>query len=258
MTSADQQRSHTNRRRAESFGAGALAYDRARPSYPAALIDDLLAGRPAAVLDVGCGTGKLARPIAGRGVSVLGVEIDERMADVARAHGIAVEIGSFEAWDPAGRTFDAIVSGQAWHWIDPDRGAAKAAAALTPGGLLVPCWNYATIDGNVSRRLDAAYARVAPQLAGRSILNGCGPAWVPPVVEHLRGTGRFASVEHRRYPWWHEYTRAEWLELIQTHSDHSTLPPERLAALVEAVGTAIGDDVVRTRYVTEAVFARTA
>ena len=90
MPLADPDRSHTNRSRAESFGAGARAYDRARPSYPSALIDDVLADGPRAVLDVGCGTGKLARLIAERGVPVLGVEIDERMAEVARAHGIDV------------------------------------------------------------------------------------------------------------------------------------------------------------------------
>lgn len=258
MTSAGQQRSHINRTRAESFGAAAQAYDRARPSYPPALIDDLVADGPRSVLDVGCGTGKLARLLAARGAAVLGVEIDARMAEVARSHGVDVEVGGFEAWDPAGRTFDAIVSGQAWHWIDPDRGAAKAAALLPSGGLLAPCWNYSTVDGDVQRRLDAAYVRVAPQLVDQSVPTGAGPESVRVAVDGLRATGRFASVEHRRYPWEHEYSRAEWQELIQTHSDHSTLPPDQLAELVDAVGEAIGDEVVRAHYVTEAIFARTA
>ena len=37
-----------------------------------------------------------------RGVPVLGIEIDERMADVARGHGVAVEVAAFETWDAAG------------------------------------------------------------------------------------------------------------------------------------------------------------
>src|SRR5882757_11563644 len=190
---ADPDRSHTNRSRAESFGAGARAYDRARPSYPSALIDDVLADGPRAVLDVGCGTGKLARLIAERGVPVLGVEIDERMAEVARAHGIDVEIGGFEAWDAAGRTFDLIVSGQAWHWIDPDRGAARAVELLRPGGLLAPFWNFSTLDEDLRRRIDAAYDRAAPQLRTNSVLHGAGPSTVPPLVEGLRSTGRFVE-----------------------------------------------------------------
>src|SRR5262249_45057640 len=203
-----------------------------------------------------CGTGKAARLIAERGVSVLGVEIDERMAAVARTHGIAVEVGGFETWDAAGRRFDLIVSGQAWHWIDPERGAAKAGQLLGGGGLLAPFWNFTGLDPDVQARLDDVYARIAPQITARSVVRRGGPATIPPAVQRLRATGRFAEVEHRRYPWDSDYTTAEWLELIQTHSDHSTLPPERLAALVDAAGTAIGDDGLRVHYVTEAIFAR--
>jgi SAM-dependent methyltransferase len=251
-------RDHTDRTRAESFGVDAEAYDRVRPSYPAALIDDLLAAGRGAVLDVGCGTGKVARLIAARGRPVLGVEIDERMAAVARQHGIDVEVGSFETWDPAGRRFDLIVSGQAWHWIDPDLGAKKAVGVLRPGGLLAPFWNFASLDPDVRARIDAAYARIAPQITERSVLRTGGPTTMPATVDQLRGTGLFVSVEHRRYPWDRAYTRAEWLALVQTHSDHSTLPPTRLGALIDALDAAIADDMVHAHYVTEAIVARAA
>lgn len=256
---SDDDRIHTNRLRAESFGAGALAYDRARPSYPAELIDDLLADGPADVLDVGCGTGKAARLLAERGVQVLGVEIDERMADVARSHGIEVETDSFEAWEPAGRRFDLIVSGQAWHWVDPQVGAVKAVRLLRPGGLLAPFWNFSELEPEVRRRIDAAYARVERELGERSVIrSGAGPHTVPAHSEAVRATGLFASVEHHRYRWEKAYTRDEWLDFIQTHSDHSTLPVERLAALVAAVGAAIDEagGVVHAQYTTDAVFAR--
>lgn len=249
-------RLHTNRARAESFGALAEVYDRMRPSYPPALIDDLLAGAPGDALDVGCGTGKAARLLAERGVPVLGVEVDARMAAIARTHGIDVEVGTFEHWDPAGRRFDLIVSGQAWHWIDPDAGAAKAAALLRRGGLLAPFWNFSYVDAGMRARIDTAYARVAPQVTDRAVVRGGGPATIPPVVGQLRATGLFPSVEHRRYPWGCDYTRDEWLALIRTHSDHSTLPAGQLAALLDAVGQVIGNEIVRARYVTEAVFAR--
>jgi hypothetical protein len=47
---------HTDRRRAGSFGDHAEQYDRARPSYPAELVDDLVGPDVRRVLDVGCGT----------------------------------------------------------------------------------------------------------------------------------------------------------------------------------------------------------
>ncbi|QFZ22878.1 class I SAM-dependent methyltransferase [Saccharothrix syringae] len=74
---------HRDRTRAESFGSVARRYDRYRPGYPAALVDDLVAVGPTRVLDVGCGTGKVAAALVGRGLPVLGVEVDGRMAEVA-------------------------------------------------------------------------------------------------------------------------------------------------------------------------------
>ena len=68
------------RHRAESFGGVAELYDRARPSYPPALIEELLSDGPRQVLDVGCGTGIAGALLAMRGCEVLGVEVDERMA----------------------------------------------------------------------------------------------------------------------------------------------------------------------------------
>ena len=61
--------SHQAREIAESFGLDADRYDRARPRYPDALVDRIAAGaarsqhRPDVpdVLDVGCGTGIVAR-----------------------------------------------------------------------------------------------------------------------------------------------------------------------------------------------------
>ena len=61
------QHTHEDRERAESFGAVAELYDRARPSYPEALIDALLAGGAERVLDVGCGTGIAGALLAARG-----------------------------------------------------------------------------------------------------------------------------------------------------------------------------------------------
>ena len=94
------------RERSKLFDREAERYDRYRPTYPDALIDDLLGPKPEGldVLDVGCGTGIASRLIAQRGANVLGVEVAPRMAEIARSHGIDVEIGAFEDWNPAGRT----------------------------------------------------------------------------------------------------------------------------------------------------------
>ena len=102
--------SHQYRQVAESFGVDPERYDRTRPRYPDALVERIVAASPGPeFLDVGCGTGIAARQFRAAGGRVLGVEPDGRMADFARRTGIEVETATFEAWDSAGRTFDAVV-----------------------------------------------------------------------------------------------------------------------------------------------------
>ncbi|MDT4894784.1 MAG: hypothetical protein QOE97_3819 [Pseudonocardiales bacterium] len=248
-------RLHANRERAESFGDVAVEYDRARPSYPEALIDDLAALAPADALDIGCGTGKAARLLAARGIPVLGVELDAKMAQVARAHGIPVEVSSFEQWDDAGRQFDLAVSGQAWHWIDPVVGVPKVARVLRPSGTLALFWNVARLGGDIQAALSEVYRTHAPALLRPVVERDRGAD--PPYAADLRTTGLFTTVEDREYAWQRRYTRDEWVALIQTQSDHVLLDPEHRAALVAAVGAAIDrtGGVVEAPYVTHTVLA---
>jgi protein-L-isoaspartate O-methyltransferase len=114
---------------AESLGSDPERYDRAPPRYPAALVERIVTGIPGQLVpDMGAGTGILTRQFQAAGCQVLGVEADERMAEFARRTGVEVEVATFEAWDGAGRVFDAAVSDQRWHWVDPVAGAGKAGA----------------------------------------------------------------------------------------------------------------------------------
>jgi SAM-dependent methyltransferase len=82
---------------AESFGSDPERYDRARPNYPQAMIDAIVAASPGpSMLSVGCGTGIDARQFQTAGCTVLGVDVDERMVAFARARGLDAEVAAFE------------------------------------------------------------------------------------------------------------------------------------------------------------------
>ena len=163
--------SHAYRQVAEGFGADAGRYDRARPGYPAALVDRIVAASPGRdVLDVGCGTGISSRLFQAAGAVVLGIDPDPRMADLARRAGTQAEVAKFEDWDPAGRSFDAVVAAQAWHWVDPVAGAAQAAAVLRPGGRLAVFWNAFEPPRELREAFAEVYRRVLPELAVRRLL----------------------------------------------------------------------------------------
>ena len=124
------------------------------------------------MVDVGTGTGIAATLLRQAGCTVLGVEPDERMAALARQAGLAVEVARFEEWDPAGRHFGAVTAAQAWHWVDPVAGAAKAAQALAPGGLLAIFWNSFMPPAEVNEAIGAAYRAAMPDSPLPAIAGG--------------------------------------------------------------------------------------
>lgn len=229
---------------AESFGVDAQRYDRARPGYPEALVARIVAGSPGPeVLDIGCGTGIAARQFRAAGCTVLGVEPDARMADVARARGLPVEVAAFEDWQPGGRTFDAVVAAQSWHWVDPVAGAAKAAGVLRPGGRLAIFGHAYEPPAEVAEPFAEALRRAAPD----SPFNA-GPARRPLGLYHqayagfadgIRGTGQFDEPEQWRFDWRRSYTRGQWLDLLPTTGGLTRLRPDRLAEVLDAVGRAV-------------------
>jgi trans-aconitate methyltransferase len=252
-------RFHTDRARAESFGGVADQYDRFRPSYPTALLDDLADLHPADVLDIGCGTGKAARLFAERGLQVLGIEVDPQMAAVARGHGLDVEVASFETWQPGDRHFDLITCAQAWHWIDPAVAIPKAATLLRPGGTLALFWNYDELDEPTQAAMDDVYRKYAPELL-RSVVLGGNRQTDRPHVDDLEASGLFASVHTNTYRWERTYSAAGWVGLVGTHSDHLRLDTARRTALLDALGAtilALGG-TVNSRYSTYSAFARLA
>ncbi|WP_371628272.1 class I SAM-dependent methyltransferase [Streptomyces sp. NBC_00341] len=238
------QEPHRARRMAESFGVDAQRYDTARPGYPDALVARIVAGSPGReVLDIGCGTGIAARQFQAAGCAVLGVEPDARMADVARARGLPVEVAAFEAWQPAGRRFDTVIAAQSWHWVDPVAGAVKAARVLCPGGRLAIFGHAYEPPAEVAEPFAAAYRRVVPDspfngMPARRPLGLYRAAYVKS-ADTIRETGGFEEPEQWRFDWRQSYTRDQWLDLLPTTGGLTQLRPDQLAEVLDAVGAAI-------------------
>lgn len=241
---------------AESFGTDPQRYDRTRPSYPEAMVQAVVAASPGPeVVDVGAGTGIAARLFQAAGCRVLGVEVDPRMAEHARRRGLDVEVSAFESWDPAGRVFDAVVSGQTWHWIDPVAGAAKAADVLRPGGRLAVFWNVNQPPPDLAAVFAGIYRSVLPDApaAPASEAPASAPAgysaFTTKAVDGLREAGGFGEPEEWRFDWERIYTRDEWLDQVPTSGVFPLLPPEAqdeaLAAIGDAVDAAGGSFVMR-------------
>lgn len=213
-----------DRQRALSFGAQAGLYDRVRPSYPPQVLALLAADVPARqgrhrVADVGAGTGKLTAALVAEGWDVDAVEPDPGMRAVLAAHlpGVRVHAGRGEQLPLPDRSVDAVVYGQAWHWVEEAAGAREAARVLRGGGLLAMLWNYeddtagwvgelARLVGSRSRELPAA-----------------------PVLP------RFGAAQVSRLSWSRVQDVEALPDYVLSHSAVATLPAQRRAEVLAAV-----------------------
>ena len=175
------------------------------------------------------------------------------MAVIARSHGVRVEVARFEEWEPAGRRFDLVVSGQAWHWVDPSIGPEKAADVLEPGGRLAVFWNRPRLQPGVRSHIADAYERIAPMLTVSSaVLGTVGAGRTQRDIAAIERSNRYETVKDFAFASDVTYSRDSYLDQLQTHSDHIQLPRAQLDQLLEAVGSIIdesGDHII-VRYET--------
>jgi SAM-dependent methyltransferase len=231
-----------------TFDEVAGLYDRVRPRYPAALVDDVVACAAldpgARILEIGCGTGKATVDFAARGFRMVCLEPGGNLARLARERlagfaNVEVVEQSFEAWRLEPESFDLVISAQAFHWVAADVRFVKTAAALRAGGSLAVFGHVPTPgSGGLRTAIDAAYATYAPTLAVEPArLN-----WYEDVSKRtaeFAASNLFGPVTTHRYAWSRAYGATDYRDLVRTYSEHRLLPPEQLEALVAAIHSAI-------------------
>lgn len=95
------------------------------------------------LLDIGTGTGTLARGFAKQGLMVTGLDPAENQINAARdldataGMNIAYVVSGAEHIPLPARSFDRVTAGQCWHWLDPEKVAAELRRVLKPQGKAV-------------------------------------------------------------------------------------------------------------------------
>lgn len=176
------------------------------------VLDHAGVGRGERVLDVGCGTGVLARAAArrvGTTGTVAAVDPNDGMLAVARRTGPAVDwrSGSAESLPFADRTFDHVVAQFAAMFFT-DRAAAvgeMSRVAVSGGTVTIATWSaldrapgYAALVALIEHELGlaAADALRAPFVLGQpdDVRRLLDPVGSDPRFDEIAGTARFASV----------------------------------------------------------------
>lgn len=198
-----------------NFGAAANDYARFRAGFPDSMFDRLeaLLGKAAGrdVVDIGTGTGALARGFALRGARVVAVDPDDRLLEAAKridiAASLAIEyrIGKAEAIPLADDVADVVCAGQCWHWFNGPVAAREIARITRPRGrVVIANFDWLPLAGNVVAITERLIERHNPawHLGGG---NGFHPESIP----HLRAAV-FAGFESFSYEVDVPYTPDAW------------------------------------------------
>jgi len=211
-----------------------------RPGPPQRLYELLAAlgvgGRGQRILDLGTGTGLVARELARRGAFVSGVDVAPgQIAEATRsanAEGLAIDfvVAAAEACPFADAGFDAIVASQCWMYFDVERTIAEVRRLLGPGGVLVTThFSWLPRADPIARASEALVLRANPAWQGGDWSGriAAEPAWAE---------GR-AQV---RAMFWFDadvpFTRASWRGRMRAcRGVGATLPPADVDAFDAAL-----------------------
>ncbi|MBI4815687.1 MAG: class I SAM-dependent methyltransferase [Deltaproteobacteria bacterium] len=193
------------------FGRTASDYATHRPDFPESVWERVgLRGwlQGTRVIDLGTGTGAVARALAGRGMDVLGLDVSAAMVQAAeaRARGSAqFRVARAEATGAADESVDLVTAGQCWWWFDTAATLAEVRRVLRRGGrLLIMSFCYLPAPGTIAH-------------ATERIILSHNPGWrfsgttglFPEQVGDLEAA-RFKDLESFSYDVAVPFSRASW------------------------------------------------
>lgn len=236
--------------KATSFGAEADNYEAGRPDYHFGAVAWMLEPMPAGSLriaDVGAGTGKLTRVLAkAPDAEVVAIDPDPAMLATLRATtpGVPTFLGSAESLPLPGASVDAVVLGQAWHWVDPVAASAEIGRVVRSGGVLGLIWNIRDEREDWVRRL----TEIMHGSNAEVMLADGGPVVAAP----------FGALEEASWEWVRPITREQLHAMAASRSYIITASPEektRIRVEMDALFDELGlhaDATIDLPYVTRA------
>lgn len=121
---------------------------------------ELLAPQPGeTILDLGCGDGALTEKLVAFGCEIFGIDASPEQIAAAKQRGLNVAVADGHEFD-LGRTFDAVFSNAALHWMrEPARVLSCVHRALRPGGRFIGELGGAGNTATVTAAIRAALMR---------------------------------------------------------------------------------------------------
>ncbi|MBT4160931.1 MAG: class I SAM-dependent methyltransferase [Gammaproteobacteria bacterium] len=218
-----------------NFGNTAEDYLTHRAGFPASLFKRLIARGIGSggqqMVDLGTGTGTLARRFTQHGNHVIGLDPAAPMLEAAakldKKAAVSVEyrVGTAENTQLPDAFADVVLAGQCWHWFDADRACMEIARILkTDGTLVVAYYDWLPLPGNLVRKTESLIEQYNPAWRG-----GNGSGIHPGVFKDL-GAADFQDIQSFTYDEAADYTHEGWRGRIRASAGCSaTLPADQVS-----------------------------
>lgn len=214
------------------------------------------------VLDLGTGTGTIARGLAKRGCLATGLDPSEAMLECAKAlasqESVHIQFvqACAEQTDLLSGSFDVVIAGTCWHWFDRPKAALEARRVLKPSGrLLIANLDWLPRPGNVVEATETLIKVYNPTWDGD---DGAGiyPSWLADMSR-----AGFVDLKSFSFDVYLHYTHEGWLGRIRASAGvGASLPPDAVerfnAAHRELLARDYPDDPLQVPHRVFAVFGR--
>lgn len=239
-----------------TFDEEVLNYEKRRPNYGTEIYKDIMEygkiTKGKSLLEIGCGTGQATEPFLKANCKVTAVELGENLASYTREKFKAYDNfnviqGAFEDYDCEENKFDMLYSATAFHWIPEEYGYKKAYNIIKSCGTIALFWNKPSPnheDNPVHEKIQAIYKELLPQWSIEASNNQDKPRYSS--ISKIEEYG-FINAEFKLYHNMRKMTGVEYIELLNTYSNHIALEEPLKSQLFQRIKSAIeesGDEII--------------
>lgn len=215
-----------------TFDTVAETYEKMRPGYPEELYKDIFQMMPlnryCNAVEIGIGGGQATLPILKTGCNVIAVEYGKNFTELCAEkfkeypNFSAVNM-KFEDFDYEKESLDLIYSASAFHWIPEEIGYPKVFQMLKHGGVFARFSNHPYKDKGRDE-LDEAIQKLYAIYMPTSKRDGEYTDENAKKRADIAGKYGFEDIDYKLYYRTRSFTAAEYIQLMNTYSDHTGLP----------------------------------
>jgi len=232
------------------FDDAVLNYEKRRPNYGTELFKDIVKyagiGMDKSLIEVGCGTGQATEPFLKTKCKVTAVELGENLSSYTREKfksykNLNVIQSAFEDYDCEDKKFDMLYSATAFYWIPDEFGYKKAYRIIKNGGTIALFWNRPSTndkDNPLHQKIQSIYNELLPQWSYKVTNNEDKSRIYSSIINKIEQNG-FTNIEFKLYHNIRKMTGVEYIELLNTYSDHLALEKSIKSQLFDNIRTAI-------------------